>query len=276
MFHDFEAGFSLLELLISVVLMLLVLIALHQTIVTGQRIYMTQEELAATSQQARVAMDTISRSVRRAGSNPLDTVFHFNTDPDELPISLAKANAIEILADLPQDVMDDAGNLTADGDSMDSNDLDGNNIWDDDENEHGDGVLNDGEEDVTFYLSPADGNLNPTGSGPWTLVKRIPDDDGGVIDIPLAPNVMQLEFRYILKTDDSGDPNRDTLPLSFTDRWNNAPGAAVNASNYGGNYRRFIYRILVRLVIRSANPDRTTKQFHNVTLEEDIGIRSRS
>jgi type II secretory pathway pseudopilin PulG len=276
MFHDFEAGFSLLELLVSVVLMLLVLIALHQTVVTGQRIFTTQEELAATSQQARVAMDTISRCVRRAGSNPLDTVFHFNTDPDELPIPLAEANAIQILADLPQDVMNDAGNLTPDGDTMDSNDLDGNNIWDDDENEHGDGLLNDPEEDVTFYLSPADANLNPTGSGPWILVKRIPDGGGGVIDIPLAPNVMQLEFRYILKIDDAGDPNRDTLPLSFSDRWNNAAGAAINASDYSGNDRRFIYRVLVRLIVRSANPDRTTKQFHNVTLQEDIGIRSRS
>jgi type II secretory pathway pseudopilin PulG len=271
-----QNGFSMVEFLVAMVLCVLVLLGLCQTITSSQKIYVSQEELAALSQQGRATMDNMVRTIRRAGSNPMDTAFSFASDPDSLPIPIAEENAIQILADLPQDVMDDSGASAPDGDDVDFDDLDTDEAWDNDENENGDGVLDDADEDITFCLVPSDSNLVPTGTGPWVLVKRIPDGAGGDVDIPLASNVTQLEFRYILKVNATGDPNLDTRPLSFAERWDNSAGAAENSSSYTGNDRRFIKRILIRMTLQTSNPDRTTKDFRTLTLEEDIGIRVRS
>lgn len=255
-----DQGFSLVEVLVSLLLNVVILGAIYTTLITSQRLYISEEEGIDMQQEARVAMDIMVRDIRRAGSDPLQVAFSGGS----AYLPSAEPNFIRILADLPQDE-------NGDGDNIDSDDANGNNVWDDGENENGDGVLNDEDEDVTFCLAPHDGALAPTGAGPWTLVKRVPDGAGGTEEIPLCANVTDLEYRYILKTN-AGNPNQDTLPLSFNDRWNGAAGAAVNSSSYTTN-QRLITRVLVRFSVRSSNPDRVKNEYETITLQEDIDLR---
>jgi prepilin-type N-terminal cleavage/methylation domain-containing protein len=255
-----DRGFSLVEVLVTLLLNVVVLGAIYTTMITSQRLYISEEEGIDMQQEARVAMDVMVRDIRRAGNDPMQLAF---TGGNAF-ISTAKPNIIRLLADLPQDE-------NGDGDNIDSVDANANNAWDDGENENGDGVLNDEDEDITFCLAPHDGNLLPTGPGPWTLVKRVPDGAGGTEEIPLCGNVTDLEFRYILKTN-AGSPNQDTLPLSFEDRWSGASGAAVNASTYTTN-QRLITRVLVKFAVRSSNPDRVRNDYQSILLQEDIDVR---
>lgn len=203
---------------------------------------------------------------------------------DSMPVPMARSNAVRLLADLPQDTMDDAGNPGPDGDSFDIHD-NGDGIWGDDENENGDGRVlpthPDPDEDVTFFLNPCDSSYQPTGSGPWTLVKRV-RNSSGYTDQPLANHVIQqngdpgLQFKYILRHY-NGDPNVDTIPRSFDTRWNgtSGTGVAVNSNTYSNaNDRRLINRVLVRLTVRSSNPDRDTKLYNYITLESDVDLRT--
>jgi hypothetical protein len=182
--------------------------------------------------------------------------------------------------------MDDAGNAGPDGDSFDSHDHNGDGVWGNDENENGDGMVlpanADPDEDVTFLLTPCDSSYQPTGSGPWTLVKRVRDGSGSFIDQPLASNVIKkngtpgLEFRYTLRHN-AGERNVDTIPVSFSTRWAGASGtgAAANASTYGNfSDRKLINRVLIRLTVRSSNPDRDTKLYNHITLESDVDLRT--
>lgn len=280
-----QKGFTLAELMVSVTLMLIVLIGAYQFMVASARIYRSEDELLALDQQARVAMDVLVRALRQAGSDPMQTAFDPGTT-DSYPIPMAKQYAVRILADLPQDTMNDAGVAGADGDSFDSFDTNGDNLWSDDENENGDGMLlptyPDPDEDVTFFLSPSDSSYVPTGSGPWTLVKRVRNSSGGYTDQPLASNIITstgnigLEFRYCLRHL-AGVHNSDTIPVSFATRWAgvSGTGVATNASTYTTfGTLRVINRVLIRLTMRSANRDRQTKEYGYITLESDVDIRT--
>ena len=278
-----EKGFTLAELMVSLTLMLIVLLGAYQFMDSSARIYKSEDETLVMDQQARVAMDVIVRSLRMAGSDALLTAFDSRVT-DSLPIPVARQHAVRILADLPQDTMDDDGNPGPDGDAFDIHD-DGDGLWGDDENENGDGMLlptyADPDEDVTFLLSPCDSSLLPTGSGPWKLIKRV-RNASGFVDQPLASNIIKqngnpgLEFRYLLRTK-NGDPNVDVIPVSFPTRWTgaNGSGAATNSSTYTNfNDRKLINRVLVRLTVRSSNPDRGTKLYNYITLESDVDLRT--
>ena len=279
-----QKGFTLAELMVSVTLMLIVLVGAYQFMVASARIYRSEDELLALDQQARVAMDVIVRTIRQAGSDPMQTAFDPGTTGSH-PIPMANRYAIRVLADLPQDTMNDAGVAGADGDSFDTHDTNGDNLWSDNENENGDGMLlptyPDPDEDVTLFVSPSDSSYVPTGSGPWTLVKRV-RNTSGYTDYPLASNVITstgavgLEFRYCLRHL-SGVANVDTIPTSFATRWAgvSGTGVAVNANTYTTfGTLRIINRVLIRLTMRSANRDRQTNQYSYITLESDVELRT--
>jgi prepilin-type N-terminal cleavage/methylation domain-containing protein len=280
-----EKGFTLAELMVSLTLMLIVLLGAYQFMVSSARLYKSEDETLAMDQQARVAIDVIVRALRQSGSDPMQSAFDASVT-DSLAIPVAKRYAVRILADLPQDTMDDDGNPEPDGDTFDIHD-DGDGVWGDDENENGDGMVlptnADPDEDVTFLLSPCDSSLQPTGSGPWTLIKRVRDGSGGFTDQPLASNLITkngnpgLEFRYALRHQ-AGEANVDTIPVSFATRWTGASGTgvALNSSTYTNLLdRKLINRVLVRLTLRSANPDRDTKLYNHITLESDVDLRTR-
>jgi prepilin-type N-terminal cleavage/methylation domain-containing protein len=278
-------GFTLAELMVSLTLMLIVLLGAYQFMVSSARLYKSEDETLAMDQQARVAIDVIVRALRQAGSDPMQSAFNSSVT-DSLPIPVANRYAVRILADLPQDTMDDAGNPEPDGDSFDMHD-NGDGVWGNDENENGDGMVlpanADPDEDVMFLLTPCDSSLKPTGHGPWTLIKRVRDGSGTFIDQPLASNIITkngnpgLEFRYALRHN-AGEPNVDTIPVSFATRWAGASGTgvAVNSSSYTNLLdRKLINRVLVRLTVRSANADRDTKLYNHITLESDVDLRTR-
>ena len=283
MFHA-DKGFTLAELMVSLTLMLIVLLGAYQFMISSARIFKSEDETLVMDQQARVAMDVMVRSLRMAGSDALLTAFDSKVT-DSLPIPLAKRYAVRMLADLPQDTMDDAGNPGPDGDTFDIHD-NGDGVWGDDENENGDGMVlpanADPDEDVTFFLSPCDSSFLPTGSGPWKIIKRVRDSSGGFVDQPLASNIITstgnpgLEFRYLMRTK-NGEPNVDLLPAPFSTRWAgaNGTGVATNSSSYADlNDRKLINRVLVRLTVRSSNPDRGTKLYNYITLESDVDLRT--
>lgn len=65
----FSLGFSLIELMAAIGISAIVLTAITTTFISQTRSYNTQEQVNAMQQNARVAMDMITREVRMAGYN---------------------------------------------------------------------------------------------------------------------------------------------------------------------------------------------------------------
>jgi prepilin-type N-terminal cleavage/methylation domain-containing protein len=67
-----QGGFTLVELMISITLLAVVMGAITGTVLSMQRGYIRQREVARTEDALRVAELTISRILQTAGSNPLN------------------------------------------------------------------------------------------------------------------------------------------------------------------------------------------------------------
>ncbi len=105
-----KQGFTLVELLIAMAIALVVIASLAQTFISQQKTYDVQQEVSAMTQNARAAMDMMSREVRMAGYNPTGSMQ--GTDPAAanfvgIPYSTTQ---LEIIADINED-----------GDASDSN-----------------------------------------------------------------------------------------------------------------------------------------------------------
>ena len=70
----FSQGFSLIEMMAALALGSIVLMAVTTTFISQSRSYDTQEQMNAMQQNARAAMDMITREVRMAGYNTNDTL----------------------------------------------------------------------------------------------------------------------------------------------------------------------------------------------------------
>ena len=86
-----ENGFTLVELLIAIAIGLLVLGVLVSTFIIQRKTYDVQEQLAEMVQNARAAMDIITREALMAGFNPSGAAFN------GIPYS---AGQLQISADL--------------------------------------------------------------------------------------------------------------------------------------------------------------------------------
>ncbi|MBC8246586.1 MAG: prepilin-type N-terminal cleavage/methylation domain-containing protein, partial [Deltaproteobacteria bacterium] len=71
-----ENGFTLVELLIAIAIGLLVLGVLVSTFIIQRKTYDVQEQLAEMVQNARAAMDIITREALMAGFNPSGAAFN--------------------------------------------------------------------------------------------------------------------------------------------------------------------------------------------------------
>jgi len=103
-----EKGFTLIEMLISMAIGLIIIAALSSTFILQREAYDDQEQIAAMVQNARAAMDMITREIRMGGYDP--TGAGFNGIP-------YNAGQLQILADID----DDTGTGVSDGDTNDSN-----------------------------------------------------------------------------------------------------------------------------------------------------------
>ena len=89
-----ERGFTLIELLIAMALALIVITSLSSAFISQRKTYAVQEQITAMTQDARAALDMISREVKMAGYDPTGAgIVGIPYDTDQ----------IEIIADLNGD-----------------------------------------------------------------------------------------------------------------------------------------------------------------------------
>ncbi|MDY0044587.1 MAG: prepilin-type N-terminal cleavage/methylation domain-containing protein, partial [Syntrophales bacterium] len=74
-FKNRESGFTLLELVIAMALGLVILGAMYSVFTVHQKTFRLQEHIAEMQQNARAAMDMISREIKLAGYNPSNAAF---------------------------------------------------------------------------------------------------------------------------------------------------------------------------------------------------------
>ena len=100
-------GFSLIELLVVTVILVIILGILGQMVVRVQRDYTSQRQLIEAQNNARTAMDTMVRLIRMAGNDPESFPGLQAIDPD--PDGNSVLDSIHIQADWnpPDDDLDD-------------------------------------------------------------------------------------------------------------------------------------------------------------------------
>ena len=103
-----DSGFTLIELLIAMALALLVIGSLSSAIISQFKTFDAQEQVTEMIQDARAAMDMISREVKMAGYDP--------TGEGIVGVPYSSTQ-LQIL----MDINDDAGTGVGDGDTNDSN-----------------------------------------------------------------------------------------------------------------------------------------------------------
>jgi type IV pilus assembly protein PilW len=76
-----ERGFTLIELLIAMAIALVVITSISSAFISQRKTYAVQEQITAMTQDARAALDMISREVRMAGFAPTGYDSQFESDP---------------------------------------------------------------------------------------------------------------------------------------------------------------------------------------------------
>ena len=99
-----KAGFSLLEMLVSTVLLMAVMTALGTTMVVQQRDYISQRYWRRADEAARSALAVVETAVRNAGSNPrqIANLFTALSPPGSLhpnPMAAGSWNNVQVRAD---------------------------------------------------------------------------------------------------------------------------------------------------------------------------------
>ena len=91
-------GFSLIELLIAMAVGLVVLAAMYSVFTIQNKTFANQEELVVMQQNARAAMDMMSREIRMAGYNPKGTLTPCSgtTSTTNTCVGIKEANATSI------------------------------------------------------------------------------------------------------------------------------------------------------------------------------------
>ncbi|MBI4446154.1 MAG: type II secretion system protein [Acidobacteria bacterium] len=69
-----ESGYTLMEALIVTAIVAMVTAAIFPLLYQGQQSYQGEKEFAEVTQQARIAMDQITRYLRQAGNDPLEVL----------------------------------------------------------------------------------------------------------------------------------------------------------------------------------------------------------
>ncbi len=137
-----QRGFTLVELLVTMVISGVVMAGIYTTFAAQQNSYIVQSEVAALQQNLRAAMYNLKREIRMAGYNPAGTA--------DAGILSAGSGSIRVSMDLT----DDAGTGDPDGD------------------------VGDLDETVTYSLSDTDGDglndlVRQTGGTPVMAAEHI-------------------------------------------------------------------------------------------------------
>lgn len=174
-----STGFTLIELMISLLLSSLVLIAIGVFFRAQQENYTNQEEVAEMQQEVRSGVEIMSRELRNAG--------HDATVGYALNAGFRLASAAEVR--FTMDIGDAAGGIVPNG-ALDPN------------------------EDVRYRLVNDAGGDGVDDAGAGDLGREV----GGVGGLqPMVSNVHALGFAYAVDAD--GDGNIDLNPLSGEIDW---------------------------------------------------------
>ena len=176
-----RSGFTLTEVLVSLVIAGVVMGAVYSAYYSQQKSYRNQEQAAAMQQNLRAAMLSVERALRMAGCDPTGTA--------NAGVVTASAGSIRITLDTT-------------GGGSDGVDNDGDGSTDEaDEVDLSDGDTNDAGEDVTFSL------YDSGGDGDNDLGRKV----GAGTNQPVAENIDGLNFVYLDANngvlDDDGNGN---------------------------------------------------------------------
>jgi prepilin-type N-terminal cleavage/methylation domain-containing protein len=243
-----QKGYSLIEMMVSMVIGVIILIGLYDVLDENQKVYRAQQQVNTMTAQVRSAMDIMARTIRSAGNNRRA----LKLAP---AVYIADADVIRVLSDMPQD-------YNADGDTYDIT----SPGTGDDENENGDQQLNDPDEDVTFFLDSNQlikrnfSDAPPVESGDGVNLPGIDPDPNplppGESDVILADNILELTFRYY--TIPPGETNAGELT------------APVDPANLNQ-----IQIVRIRIVAQTQSRDRQTGLFHTIDLQTEVDLRNR-
>ena len=153
-------GFTLVELLITMVISGIIAGALYSTYLVQQHSYTNQEVVAEMQQNIRAALMLMSRDIRMAGYDPVGSA--------GAGFVFATASKLNITVDLNED-----------GDLVTKNDLNGDGDTDDPGE-----TSDDAGENMTYEL------YTPTGASFTALHRRV----GGQA---VAENIQAIEFQYL-------------------------------------------------------------------------------
>jgi type IV pilus assembly protein PilW len=160
-----EAGFTLVELMIAVLVSGLVMAAVVSVYITQSRSYSAQDDIANMQQDLRGALVILASEIRLAGCDP--------TESGVPKILAARRDRFHFT----MDVRGNANSNNADGD------------------------VEDPGENVAFgYANNIDTNNNgivDNGGADWSGTASLGRDTGGGAQ-PLADNIEALEFNYVL------------------------------------------------------------------------------
>ncbi|MBU3981377.1 MAG: prepilin-type N-terminal cleavage/methylation domain-containing protein [Proteobacteria bacterium] len=98
-----ENGFTLIEMLISMAIGMIIIIALSSTFLLQRDAYDDQEQIAEMVQTARAAMDMMTREIRMAGYDPAGTMQRSDPTGAKFVGIPYDANKLQIYADLNGD-----------------------------------------------------------------------------------------------------------------------------------------------------------------------------
>ena len=164
-----NAGFTLVELMITVLLAGLIIGSVYTAYLSLQRKYYAQEQVVEMQQTLRAAMDILVRDIRMAGYSPNGSA--------NAGIVTATVGQLRIR----QDLTNTAGT-----------------------SDDGDGAFDGPNEDVTFGFAPADdaGADGVADANVATFLRQDASVPAGTAQ-DLAENIVAVEFNYL---DEDGEP----------------------------------------------------------------------
>ena len=223
-----EHGFSMVELLVALGILSLVMAGVYSLMIQNEKIYQVQLNLSDMQQNARVSLDLMAREIRMAGADPTYRAF---LDPAvNEAIEAAGASSIEVKMDRPYDDEDDGYDISDKNTDNDTEDLN--------ENDFGDGFINDDGEHVEFSWNSSTG-----------VLFRVLKNHDPNIQQPVADNVTGLAFTYF---DDDGNEIADP-----------------------DNNRDDIEKIEIAITVRSRDKDLNTGQYKTFSLSTEVTLRNR-
>lgn len=182
-----QQGFSLLEALITVAIMSVIMGSILTVFYEAHASYRAQTEQAKRLQQMRVVMDQITRAIRSAGNDPMDTI----STP---PVALLDDGSLQVTSDLTgSEPSTSANSKESTGDP--------------------DGTLNSISEIVTFsYSSSTNEVFVDVGYGPQVAADHVTSVLFSLFDLEGNPTTdpAQAVRVKVFMTGETAEPNMRT------------------------------------------------------------------